>query len=90
MLSKLLKSLFVKEPSKETAKKRLKLALVYDRLEVTDDLLKNLQNDMVQVISKYFVIDKNAIKLDIQRSDDFSALVLNTPIVSTRHQVRPV
>jgi cell division topological specificity factor len=89
MLSKLLKSLFAKEHSKETAKKRLKLALVYDRLEISEDLLKNLQSDMVEVISRYFVIDKDAIKLDIQRYDDFSTLVLNTPIVSARHQVRP-
>jgi len=72
--------------SRETAKKRLKFALVYDKLEVSDDLLNDLQRDVVGVISKYFEIDTSAIKLDIKRSDDLSALVLNTPILSARRR----
>ena len=84
MIEGLFKKLFAKEKSKDAAKKRLKLALVYDKLEVSDDLISNLQKDIVDVISKYFVIDKEAIKLDIKRSDQYSSLVLNTPILSTK------
>ncbi|MCP4575038.1 MAG: cell division topological specificity factor MinE [Deltaproteobacteria bacterium] len=72
--------------SKETAKKRLKFALVYDKLEISDDLLSDLQRDMVEVISRYFEIDTNAMKLDIKRSDDLSALVFNTPILSAKRR----
>ncbi len=72
--------------SRETAKKRLKFALVYDKLEVSDDLLNDLQRDVVGVISKYFEIDTSAMKLDIKRSDDLSALVLNTPILSAKRR----
>jgi cell division topological specificity factor len=72
--------------SKETAKKRLKFALVYDKLEISDDLLSDLQRDMVEVISKYFEIDTTAMKLDIKRSDDLSALVFNTPILSAKRR----
>ena len=78
------KKLFGKEKSKESAKKRLKLALVYDKLEVSDELISKLQQDIVDVISKYFIVDKDAIKLDIKRSDNFSSLTLNTPILSAR------
>jgi cell division topological specificity factor len=78
------KKLFGKERSKESAKKRLKLALVYDKLEVSDELISKLQQDIVDVISKYFIVDKEAIKLDIKRSDNFSSLTLNTPILSAR------
>jgi cell division topological specificity factor len=78
------KKLFGKEKSKESAKKRLKLALVYDKLEVSDELISKLQQDIVDVISKYFIVDKEAIKLDIKRSDNFSSLTLNTPILSAR------
>ena len=74
------------ENSKETAKKRLKFALVYDKLEISDDLLSDLQRDIVEVISRYFEIDTSAIKLDIKRSDDLSALVLNTPILSAKRR----
>lgn len=84
MIEGLFKKLFGKEKSKEAAKKRLKLALVYDKLDVSDDLISNLHQDIVDVISKYFVIDKEAIKLDIKRSDNSSSLILNTPILSTR------
>lgn len=81
----LLKKLFNKTDTKDVAKKRLKFALIYDKLEASDDLLKNLQQDLVEVISRYFEIDKDAINLDIRRSEDSSALVFNTPIVSARH-----
>lgn len=72
--------------SKETAKKRLKFALVYDKLEISDDLLNDLQRDVVEVISRYFEIDSAAMKLDIKRSDDLSALVFNTPILSAKRR----
>jgi cell division topological specificity factor len=84
MIEGLFKKLFGKEKSKEAAKKRLKLALVYDKLEVSDELISKLQQDIVDVISKYFIVDKEAIKLDIKRSDNFSSLTLNTPILSAR------
>ncbi|MBW1758906.1 MAG: cell division topological specificity factor MinE [Deltaproteobacteria bacterium] len=72
------------DSSKDVAKKRLKFALVYDRLDVSDDVLENLQRDIVEVISRYFEIDKDGLSLDIRDSGDLSALVLNTPILSKR------
>ncbi len=74
------------DKSREVAKKRLKFALIYDKLEVSDEMLNNLHQDIVDVISRYFEIDKEAVKLDIRRSDDLSALVVNTPILSAKHQ----
>jgi cell division topological specificity factor len=84
MLSDYMKKLFRKNRSKEAAKKRLQFALVYDRLEVSDDILKDMQNEIVAVISRYFVIDRNQLKLDITRQNDLSALMLNTPIISAK------
>ncbi len=72
------------DSSKDVAKKRLKFALVYDRLDVSDDVLEDLQRDIVEVISRYFEIDKDGLSLDIRESGDLSALVLNTPILSKR------
>ncbi|PIE75230.1 MAG: cell division topological specificity factor MinE [Deltaproteobacteria bacterium] len=75
-----------KEPTKNIAKKRLQFALIYDKLEISDEILESLQKDIVGVISKYFEIDKDALKLDIERQDDLSALVLNTPIISAKRK----
>ena len=86
MFNDLLGKFLGKSGSKETAKKRLKFALIYDKLEISDDLLNDLQRDIVEVISRYFEIDASAIKLDIKRSDDLSALVLNTPILSAKRR----
>ena len=83
-LQVLLNKLFNKPTSKDIAKKRLKFALIYDKLEIRDDLLGNLQQDLIEVISRYFEIDKKSIALDIQRSDECSALVFNTPILSAK------
>lgn len=85
MLNDFMKKLFGKNGgSKETAKRRLQFALVYDRLEVSDEILKKMQNELVNVISRYFVIDHDQLKLDITRHDDMSALVFNTPIISAK------
>ncbi len=60
---------------------------MYDKLEVNDNILSQLQKDMVDVISKYFEIDKNALKLEVQRGKDTSALVFNTPILQVRRDI---
>jgi cell division topological specificity factor len=84
MLNDFLKKLFRKNGSKATAKKRLQFALIYDRLEVSDDNLKAMQDEIVAVISRYFVIDQDKLKLDITRDNDLSALMFNTPIISAK------
>jgi cell division topological specificity factor len=83
-----MKNFIRKNGSKETAKKRLQFALLYDRLEVSDDTLKDMKNEIVSVISRYFVIDRDKLKLNITRENDLSALMFNTPIISAkaRHQ----
>lgn len=72
--------------SRNIAKKRLQFTLIYDKLEVSDEILKNLQRDMVEVISRYFEIDKDSLTLDIHRSDDLAALVVNSPIISAKRK----
>ncbi len=89
MLSEFMKRLFHKNGSKDTAKKRLQFALVYDRLEVSDDNLKEMQDEIIEVISRYFVIDQEQLKLDITRDNDLSALMLNTPIISAVPRQKP-
>jgi cell division topological specificity factor len=88
MLNDFMKKFFGKSSSKETAKKRLQFALVYDRLEVSDDILKDMKNEIVAVVSRYFVIDQNQMKLDITRKNDLSALIFNTPIISAKARQR--
>ena len=90
MLNTLIQKLMGRGGSKDIAKKRLQFALVYDKLEVSEETLAHLQRDIVETISRYFEIDKDSVKLDISRSDDTSALVLSTPIRATRRAPQPM
>ena len=88
MLSGLLKRFTgQKNKSKDEAKKRLQFSLIYDKLEVNDTTLIDLQNDIVDVISKYFEIDREGLELKVKRDDDVSALVFNTPILDRKSVV---
>ncbi len=75
-----------KNSSKDEAKKRLQFSLIYDKLEVNDTTLIDLQTDIVNVISKYFEIDKDSLELKVKRDDDVSALVFNTPILHVKRK----
>lgn len=84
MLSNLLQKMSGKgaPSSSAVARKRLKLALVCDSLEVSDEMLDQMKSDILEVITRYFEIDKAGFSLDIDRTDEYSALVMNTPIVA--------
>jgi cell division topological specificity factor len=81
MLNSLFQKFLGKGKSKDVAKKRLQFALIYDQMEVSEDILQNLQRDVVEVISRYFVIDEESLQLEIKRDKNVSALVVNTPII---------
>ena len=86
MLSGLLKRFTGQKASKDAAKKRLQFSLIYDKLEVDDTALTDLQRDIIDVISNYFEIDKNALELKVKRDADVSALVFNTPILQVKRK----
>ena len=86
MLSRLLRKFTGQKASKDAAKKRLQFSLIYDKLEVNDTILTNLQKDIVAVISNYFEIDKKSLELKVKRNKDVSALVFNTPILQVKRK----
>ena len=75
------------ETSAQKAKKRLQFALVYDRIQVSETMLNDLNRDILEVISRYFIIDKNNCRLDVNDNDNsMAALVVNIPIVAAKHK----
>lgn len=86
MLGGLFKRFTSQKKSKDAAKKRLHFSLIYDKLEVNDTTLTDLQKDIVAVISNYFEIDKDALELKVKRDEDVSALVFNTPILQVKRK----
>ena len=54
-------SLFGQKPaSKEVAKERLKLILIHDRADLSPELLQNIKEEIMGVISKYAEMEGNS------------------------------
>lgn len=67
-----------------TAKERLQLVLIHDRSDISQDMMEQLRQDLISVISKYMEIDENKIELDLEREDRSVALVASIPVVNVR------
>lgn len=78
------KRLFKNNPStqsRDTAKKRLQLVLVQDRLNIGSETLEGLKNDLIEVIGKHLEIDKEAMDVSFTREGDQVAIVANIPVL---------
>ena len=84
MLDSLL-SMFKKEKSGKVAKKRLQMVLIQDRASVSPEVMEKLRDDIIQVISKYMVINKSDIEISLENVEDSVALVANIPVQNMRH-----
>lgn len=70
--------------SKEEAKNRLKLVLMHDRSKLAPGTLEQMRDELVDVISKYVEIDKEALDLNLENETNTIALVANIPILRTK------
>ncbi|MBX2861613.1 MAG: cell division topological specificity factor MinE [Vampirovibrio sp.] len=70
--------------SKKDACKRLKLVLMHDRTQLSQDVIEQMRDELVEVISKYVEIDKEALELNLESESDTIALVANIPVVRSR------
>ena len=84
MLDSLL-SMFKKEKSGKVAKKRLQMVLNQDRASVSPEVMEKLRDDIIQVISKYMVINKSDMEISLENVEDSVALVANIPVQNMRH-----
>lgn len=67
--------------SKNVAKERLRLVLVHDRTSVSPQLLDNIKEDMLKVISSYMDIDKSGTEVTLNSDEDSVALVASIPVI---------
>lgn len=85
MFNALKKKLFGESnESKETAKSRLHFVLVQDRTGLTNEEMAGFRQEMVKVIEKYFVIDKEGFDIKYHRLADTTTLLINSPVIVRR------
>ncbi|PKB58566.1 MAG: cell division topological specificity factor MinE [SAR202 cluster bacterium Casp-Chloro-G2] len=66
--------------SKDTAKQRLKLVLIQDRLELAPEKLEEMKAEIWEVVSKYMVVDDEFMEFEVRRVDDLTVLVSNIEV----------
>lgn len=82
---------FRKKSSSNVAKDRLKMVLVSDRANCSPDVMEQIKNDIIQVLSKYVEIDLDGLDIKIEQTESEStngmvpALFANIPIKDMRH-----
>ncbi len=85
MLEALMKIFGKKESSGKIAKDRLKVVLIHDRANISPEVMNNLKNDIIRVISNYMEINQHDMEISLADDDDSVALVANIPVSRMKH-----
>lgn len=75
---------FRRKTSRQIAKDRLKILLISDRVNCSQEMMELIKNDIAKVISKYMKID--TANMEIQISKTTPALYANIPILDLNKQ----
>lgn len=92
-MSNLLKRWFNSTPrnTASIAKERLQIIVSHERTRRSGpDYLPMLQQELVDVIAKYVKIDKNQVKVELDRNGDHSILELNITLPDMHNQTETV
>ena len=68
------------ERSKDTARKRLQLILVMDRVGVSAELMEAMKGTIIAALSEYIVVDEDSVEMDIRREGESMVLVSNIQV----------
>ncbi len=74
--------LFRRKSSAVSAKERLQLVLVHDRMDLTPAELDELKDDLLKTISRHIDIDPDAVQIALERDGREQRLVADIPLRS--------
>lgn len=66
--------------SKDTARRRLQLVLMHDRLDLSPDMMAQMKREIWEVVSRYMVVEDEFMEFDIRRRDELVVLVSNIQV----------
>jgi cell division topological specificity factor len=80
---------FGRENSGATAKERLRLVLMSDHLSLAPDMIEQMKQDLVAVVSRYMEVDRDKIDVRFEHQDRVFAMLANVPIISVNRTPSP-
>ena len=72
------------ENTSETATNRLQVILMHDRTKLDPLIMNKMREELIDVFSKYVVIDKEELEIGLKNEGDAVALMLNIPIIRAK------
>lgn len=74
------------ENTKDVACNRLRVVLMQDRTNITPELLERMRKELVELLSKYVEMDKDALELNFEQEGEQMALMLSIPVVRAKNE----
>lgn len=74
------------ENAKEVACNRLRVVLMQDRTNLTPELQERMRIELVDLLSKYVEMDRDALELSFEPVDGQMALMLSIPVLRAREE----
>ncbi len=74
------------ENAKEVACNRLRVVLMQDRTNLTPELLERMRGELIELLSKYVEMDKDALELNFDHEDGQMALMLSIPVIRAKDE----
>ncbi|MBE7704854.1 MAG: cell division topological specificity factor MinE [Cyanobacteria bacterium SIG29] len=72
------------ENTSECATNRLQVILMHDRTKLDPIIMNKMREELIDVFSKYVVIDKEELEIGLKNEGDAVALMLNIPIIRSK------
>jgi cell division topological specificity factor len=66
--------------SANSAKERLQLVLIHDRIDLTPAALESLKDDLIAAISKHIDIDPSSVRIEMEHEGRSQRLIADIPL----------
>ncbi len=74
-----IKNMFRRKKSNEIAKDRLKILLISDRVNCSQEMIEMIKQDIVKVLSKYMKIDSKSMEIQINQTGNNKGRNMKNP-----------
>ncbi len=86
MMAGWLEQLTQRKKSAGDAKDRLKLVLIHDRTDLSQEDLASMKDEILKVISKYVEIDPETVRISMAHEGREQRLVADIPVKNARRR----